>query len=97
MGLITKMNRKATWTTVVRRGVVTSIIGTSLYFSILWWNGWWSELPFKLGICASLLLFVGGLFEWQVPEDDWDFPKHEDTKTDTVQTHDTLDSSQNRR
>ncbi len=74
MGLVTKMNCEASWMTVVRRGVVTSILGTSLYFSILWWNDWWSDMPFKLGICATLLLFVGGLFEWQIPEDDCDFP-----------------------
>lgn len=90
MGLLTKINPKATWQTVVRHAVVTSLVGTCLYASILWWNSWWSELPIKLVICASLLLLVGGLWEWQVPEKD-------DSKTEPVEPLDKIDSAQRRR
>ena len=89
MGLLTKINPKATWQTVVRHAVVTSLVGTCLYASILWWNGWWPDWPIKLGIWACLLLLVGGLWEWQVAEKD-------DSKTESVEPLDTMDSAQRR-
>jgi hypothetical protein len=89
MGLLTKTNPKATWQTVVRHSVVTSLVGTCMYASILWWNGWWRDLPIKLSICAMLLLFVGALWEWQVPDND-------EPTTEPIEPLDTSESAQHR-
>jgi hypothetical protein len=69
MGFFTKANPKSTWKTVVRHGVMTGLIGTCLYTVILWWNGWWDDWPVKMGICATLMLLIGGLWEWQAPNE----------------------------
>tara|TARA_B100000029_G_scaffold130920_2_gene124527 strand:- start:446 stop:712 length:267 start_codon:yes stop_codon:yes gene_type:complete len=72
MKLLNKTNPKATGRTVVRHAVSVSLIGTSLYALIHWWNNRWTEWPTSLVAASVLLLLVGGLWEWQVPieEDD---------------------------
>lgn len=52
-------------------------------YTVLWWNRWWDNWPIKLGICAILVMFVAGLWEWQVPDEDSDEEEagHEDTPT----------------
>ena len=70
MSLLSKVNPKATWRSVIRRGIATSVIATGLYAMVLWWNRWWDNWPIKLGICAILVMFVAGLWEWQVPDED---------------------------
>ncbi len=72
-----------------RHAVNVSLIGTSLYASILWWNDSWMDWPLKLGACAALLLLVGGLWEWQVS---WDTVDEEND----AQCH-TADSRQSHR
>ena len=72
MGLLRKANPKATCRSVCRHAVNVSLIGNSLYASILWWNGSWMDWPLKLGTSTVLLLLVGGLWEWQVPWDTLD-------------------------
>ena len=84
MGLLTKTNPKANWRSVVRSAVVTSFVGSSLYASILWWNDWWMDWPLKLCLCAALMLFVGGLGEWQVAEDE--------DETESVEPREEMDS-----
>ena len=89
MGLLSRANPKATGRTVFRHAVNVSLIGTSLYASILWWNDSWTNWPLKLGAGAALLLLVGGLWEWQVP---WDTVDEESD----AQCH-TADSRQSHR
>ncbi len=81
MGLLGKTNPKATWRSTVAHAFVTSLVGTCLYASVLWWNNWWDDWPLKLGICALLSLFVGGLWEWQVADEE-DFNAERNGPTD---------------
>lgn len=84
MELFTKTNPKATWQTVVRHAVMTCIVGTLMYATILWWNGWGRDWWIKLAVCAVLLLLVAGLWEWQIPENN-------DSDTEPVEPFDTMD------
>ncbi len=72
MKLLNKTNPKATGRTVVRHAVSVSLIGTSLYALIHWWNNRWTEWPTSLVAASVLLLLVGGLWEWQVPREEDD-------------------------
>ena len=72
MKLLRKTNPKATARTVVRHAVSVSFVGTCLYASILWWNNRWTEWPTSLVTASVLLLLVGGLWEWQVAEEEDD-------------------------
>ena len=72
MKLLRKTNPKATVRTVGRHAVSVSFGGTSLYASILWWNNRWTDWPTSLVPASVLLLLVGGLWEWQAPEEEDD-------------------------
>jgi len=72
MKLLKKTNPKATGRTVARHAVSVSLIGTSLYALIHWWNNRWTEWPTSLVAASVLLLLVGGLWEWQVPREEDD-------------------------
>ena len=69
MGFLKRINPKATLQTVTFKGVKFCLLSTGLYVMVLWMNGWWEYWPFKLIVCAVLSLFVGVLYEWQVPEE----------------------------
>lgn len=69
MGFLSKTNPKATWGSVLRRAVVTSILGAGLYVSVIWWNRWLNDWPLKIAICAVLLALVAAVWEWQIPDD----------------------------
>jgi hypothetical protein len=70
VSFLAKLNPKATWQSVLRRGFIVSLTNTGLYMLVLWWNEWWKYLSVKLGICAVFSFLIGMVFEWQIPDDD---------------------------
>ena len=69
VSLLKKANPNATWQSVVCHALKVSLFGTCLFLLVLWSNSGWTDWPRKVGVCVVLLLFVGGLWEWQVPSD----------------------------
>ena len=70
LGLLAKINPQATWLTVLMRGIFTSVYGTTAYGLLLWWNQEFNDWLLKLTICATLFALIGGLVEWQVPNNE---------------------------
>jgi hypothetical protein len=67
MGLLDKINRKATPGSVLRRALASGAIGAAFFvlFKPAVREAWPVLLPLWVLLCAA----VGALAEWQVPED----------------------------
>ncbi|MCH2123345.1 MAG: hypothetical protein MK165_01025 [Pirellulaceae bacterium] len=62
-----KANPNTTWQSAVCHALKVSLLGTCLFLLVLWSNSEWTNGPLKVGFCVVLLLFVVGLWEWQIP------------------------------
>jgi len=66
MSLLDKMNPKATLGSVLRRAMVSAIVGAVVFFLAfkpMYRDAWPITLPIWCLLCA----FVGAVIEWQVP------------------------------
>lgn len=79
MGLLDKKNPRATPWTVLGHAFVVGLIGAALYLApLLWKEPLREDWVIILTVWTCLCAFVGGLWEWQVHDDD---PEDEDRST----------------
>jgi hypothetical protein len=71
MGLLDKTNPKATFWSVLRHALVVGTVGASLYLlATIWKDAERDHWLIGLIVWTLLCAFVGGLWEWQVRQDD---------------------------
>jgi len=82
MGLLDKTNPRATLYSVLLHATVIGFVGALLYLLAMTWKESLRE-HWVLGLIlwTALCIFVGGLWEWQVAEDDGN-DEHEFIKTE---------------
>jgi hypothetical protein len=68
MGLLDKINPKATGRTVFKRSVQAILVGTAFFF-LLFKPPFREAWPVTLPIWVLLGAAVGGVCEWQVPDE----------------------------
>jgi hypothetical protein len=71
LSLLEKINPKATWQSVLRRSVACGVVGALLGFAVLAGDARPRSDTWVIGFAAwiMLCLFVGAVFEWQVPDE----------------------------
>jgi hypothetical protein len=71
MSLLKKTNTKATAWSVFRRALLTGVLGASVYLLAKTLKGSMRDASLLgLAVWTGLCMCIGGLFEWQVPDDD---------------------------
>ncbi len=71
MGFLSKVNPTATLLSVIAQAAIKGVVGCVLGLILCYWKGWPDHWPLGLLLWSLLSAFVGAVFEWQVPEEDW--------------------------
>lgn len=71
MSLLEKINPKATWQSVLRRSLACGVVGAIIGLAVLAVDQRPQSDTWAIGFAGwiMLCLFVGAVFEWQVPDE----------------------------